>query len=419
MENETLASIRRLHLAASRASFELDDLSAGSYTLLIHGQQPLQQFAKKIILGDGDRRAEKLSIEPVPLAARITMGGKPLANGTIAMEHAELGWRGELRTDANGRFAGELWQPGTFRASYRGSDAVSPFLKEVTLRSTPPVAMSLDVASREVRGKIVDRDGLPVPAARVFLRSSMDESDSTIRTQTDSQGVFRFVGVTSGVQRVTVIADGYLSPDPIDFTMREDETSHDVPIRIDAGYTRRLRIVDAEGHPSIGADVLVAIDGEVRSSGIADGEGRVSIATKANASNVIYILGRDGAFAAVRPREDDVMRIALPRPASSLHITTRTTDGKPLGQIALLMSFDGEPIPLDVARRFARTHGMLATDASGEVVLRNLPAGSYQFWPYATEEEAESILAAGLMEAPIAVNVKSGENAIVVDFQAR
>ena len=125
---------------------------------------------------------------------------------------------------------------------------------------------------------------------------------------------------------------------------------------------------------------------------------------------------REGAFAIVGPRDPD--RVTLPRPSSSLRIVTRSTDGAPLPNVELLMSFNGTVVPPAVARRIGVLQGLrLTTNADGEALLRNIPPGWYQFWPYRGEEEAGAILAASALEAPIALNVKTGENTVAVDFQ--
>ena len=88
---------------------------------------------------------------------------------------------------------------------------------------------------------------------------------------------------------------------------------------------------------------------------------------------------------------------------------------------SLLMRYDGELLPAEVAEELTDTQGLqLTTGPDGEAHLRNIPSGTYEFWPYRTEAEAESIVAAGsLYLAPIEVNVLTGENKIAVKFNSR
>jgi hypothetical protein len=85
------------------------------------------------------------------------------------------------------------------------------------------------------------------------------------------------------------------------------------------------------------------------------------------------------------------------------------------------MRYNGELMPTEVAEVLAEVQGVrLGTGADSAAHLRNIPTGSYEFWPYRTAEEAESIVAAGsTFDAPIQVDVESGENRIAVKFASR
>ncbi|HEX7680039.1 MAG TPA: carboxypeptidase-like regulatory domain-containing protein [Thermoanaerobaculia bacterium] len=415
---EQLAVVRRARLDASRKSLDFDGLGSGAYVLLISGEGPLQQFATKINLGTGDDRAREIEIHPLPFTARVTMGGEPLPHAEVAMRNLSFHWHADLKTDDAGRFAGELWQPGDYEAEYRGSTAAGSFLQPVTLGRTAPVSMKLDIARREVRGQLLDGDGFPVAGGRVFLRSETEENSSTVRAESAPDGRFAFEAVTAGEHRISVLADGYLIPDEVSLVLNPADTLREVPIRLESGIPRTLRIADAAGHPPVAADVVAVSKGVLRATAYADQEGRVRIPV-ADAATVIFILGRDGSFAALRPAaDDDVTAITLAAPESSLRITTRTTLGQPLPSVAMLIAYGSEVLPLEVASRFEHAHGSLRTDRAGDLTLRNLPPGTYHFWPYASESEAESILASNA-PPPITVNVKPGENAVVVEFQAK
>lgn len=411
---DQLAGVRRVGLGASKKSVEFDGLGSGVYVLLIRGEGPLQQFATKINLGTGDDRSETIEIHPLPFAAHVTMGGEPLPREEIALRNLAFQWHADLDTDDAGRFAGELWQPGEYVAEYRGHTAAGSFIQPVTLGGN---ALKLDVAQREVHGQLLDRDGFAVDRARVFLRTDTADNSSTARAETGPDGRFTFEAVAAGEQHISVLADGYLIPDELRFVLNPADTLHDVSIRLENGILRTLRVTDAAGHPPLAADVVAVSDGILRAAAYVDQEGRVRIPV-VDAATVIFILGRDGSFAALRPASDDVTAVTLAAPASSLRITTRTTLGQTLPGVAMLIAYDGEVLPLEVASRFESAHGSLRTDNNGELTLRNLPVGTYHFWPYASDSEAQSILTSDA-PPPITVNVKPGKNAVVVEFRAK
>jgi hypothetical protein len=415
---EQLAVVRRARLDVPKKSVEFDELGSGVYTLLLRGEEPLQQFAMKIILGSGDDRAVELAIHPLPFSARVTMGGKPLAHAEIVLRNEAFQWHADLDTDDGGRFTGELWQPGEYAAEYRGGTAASSFRQPVILGSIAPVSLKLDVARREVRGQLLDSDGFPVAGARVFLRTDSGDSSSTVRTESAPDGSFGFEAVVAGEQWISALADGYLIPDEQRFVLHPADTLRTVPIRLESGILRELRVTDAAGHPPLAADVVAVHNGVLRAATYVDQEGRARIPVP-DAEAVVFILGRDGSFAALHPaNDDDVTAVTLAAPASSLRITTRTLLGEPLPNVAMLVAYGGEVLPLDVASRFERAHGSLRTDRAGDLTLRNLAPGTYHFWPYASDFEAESILASDA-PPPVTVNVKPGENAVVVEFRAK
>lgn len=138
----------------------------------------------------------------------------------------------------------------------------------------------------------------------------------------------------------------------------------------------------------------------------------------------LFVIAEEGPFAMMRvphPDEKQRLQIYLPSSMSSLMIRARTTDGKTMPPFSLLMRYEGELMPTEVAEELTEVQGLrLATGPDSDAHLRNIPSGSYEFWPYRTEAEAESIVAAGsTFVAPIQVNVRTGENKIAVKFAIR
>jgi hypothetical protein len=78
-------------------------------------------------------------------------------------------------------------------------------------------------------------------------------------------------------------------------------------------------------------------------------------------------------------------------------------------------------LPPAVAVELRRQQGSnLQTDAGGTTRLAHIPTGTYEFWPYRTPEEVEALLVSSIaVEAPITVNVVTGENKATVRFQSR
>jgi hypothetical protein len=62
----------------------------------------------------------------------------------------------------------------------------------------------------------------------------------------------------------------------------------------------------------------------------------------------------------------------------------------------------------------------LITNEEGSISLRRIPRGTYEFWPYRTSAEGQMLYeTATEFDAPISVEVLTGENNATVRFQAR
>jgi hypothetical protein len=115
------------------------------------------------------------------------------------------------------------------------------------------------------------------------------------------------------------------------------------------------------------------------------------------------------------------LRVDLPHASSSLVMRARTTAGAEMPKFSLLTRYNGAVVPPEILEELTAVEGLrFATDAGSDVKLERIPAGSYEFWPYRTEEEAEAIVASGDgFAAPIRVHVREGKNTIAVKFAAR
>jgi len=154
-----------------------------------------------------------------------------------------------------------------------------------------------------------------------------------------------------------------------------------------------------------------------------DAAGRAAAMLTGAAAGTLYVFPANGSLAVRHLDREPAgpIRVSVPSPAAALEISTLTTTGAPLPEVALLMRYNGEVVPPSVAGELRKRQGStLETDAEGSTRLANIPTGTYEFWPYRTPEEAEALLVSSVAaEAPITVNVVTGENKATVRFQAR
>ncbi|HEX6095738.1 MAG TPA: carboxypeptidase-like regulatory domain-containing protein, partial [Thermoanaerobaculia bacterium] len=199
---------------AGRSSVRFADLEPGLYVVMASGPQPLQRLSAKANV-DSDGAALRLVIPKATTGVRVTMAGRPLAHAGITFTHRELRWPVTVETNDDGRFAGELWEPGVYVASISRGRTSAPYSADVWLSPKP---VTIDVPDRHVTGRIL-AEGKPLAGAFLLLRSETPESTLTVRTESGPDGRFEFIGVREGNLSLTARAPSYLDSDPVDFEL--------------------------------------------------------------------------------------------------------------------------------------------------------------------------------------------------------
>jgi hypothetical protein len=410
-------------LAAS-ASDAVFELSPGSYTLVVAGREPLQRFAVPfgIAAGDTCRRLEVALPRAGRTRGRVRMAGVPLAGVRVTFSTSDF--QMTATTDSRGVIDSALWQRGDYKAVIEGGSLPAPAVVSARLGDT----FAIDLPNRVVTGRVLDDRGAPLEHALVVLTSQHDGFAPSVTANTNGKGEFTFAGVSGTGQTLTVTVPGYLYAPDVSFSMPEADLLHDETLTVTRDYVRPLQLVDSRGEPVPGATVICAADGHVVAKSHGNEQGRVWLPTPADVPSTAFVVGRDGALAirhfgrATEEASSDVERIAVPAATSSLELVTLTTDGEAIPDIALLMRYNGELVPPEVATELRREAAgwQLATGSDGRARLEHIPPGVYEFWPYASPAEAQLLVESAVgMAAPINVNVATGENRATVRFRKR
>ncbi len=413
---------KRLPAGTRKVRFE--GLVSGVYQILLRGPAATERLGTKIGLGANDTRRTTIAVEPFTITGRVTFGGTHLGAGSVQLHHRELRWRAAIGLDGAGAFRATLWQRGAFVAIVHSPALPTSFSETVELaEGMPPVQLA--IPDGRITGIVRDaRSGAPVSGAVVTLQTTLAKSEDNVRLTTGPDGTFDFAGIKDGRQTVRVYPPRHLEPEPVTFTIGDAQRLHELDVRVDAGREIAVVVIDRENDPVAAAMVYAVTGGQLRSRTTTDEDGRASVAAPADEAVTLFVAGKEGPFGMLRvPRglTKGRLPIYLPRSTSSLQIRARTTTGETMPPFSLLMRYDGELVPLEVAEELSALQGLqLMTGSESEANLQNIPSGSYEFWPYRTEPEAQSIAAAAdALLAPIQVNVRVGENKIVVKFAGR
>lgn len=411
---------RNLPPRERRARFE--GLPSGVYQVRVRGPQVTEQVAAKLALGHGDARRTTIAIEPFTVTGRVTLGGTAAGAGTVTIEHHEFRWRAGIAVAADGTFRAPMWQRGEFLCKVR--TPALPNVFTLTASIEEPARVAIDIPDGRIRGVVCDaKSGAPVAEALVLLQTNTADTEEVLRLTTGPDGAFDFVGIRHGRQKVRVLAPRHLEPDAISFSLDDEAPLRELDVRVDGGREVAVVVIDRANDPVAGAKVFAVSDSRICARTVTDEDGRADIALPADQPATLFAVSQEGPFAMLRVARDGGrgrLRVVLPGSASSLELRALTTEGRSMPPISLLMRFNGELVPTEIADELAAVQGLrLATGENSEAQLRNIPTGSYEFWPYRTDEEVEAIVAAGAMFPPIQVDVRSGENKVVVRFASR
>ena len=422
-------AVARRSLPPETRRVRFEDLDAGVYQILVRGPMPTEHLATKVGIGRTDERRTTITIEPFVLTGHVTLGGTDLGAGGLLLKHREFHSRSEIVLAPDGTFRVPFWQRGTFSYAVRGPALPTAYSHSTELDGASPSTLDIDIPDGRIRGIVRDlQSGQPVDGALVSLQTNAGDGEEHARLTTGPDGQFDFVGIKHGSHTVRVDAPRYLEPEAVRFELTGAARLRELDLRLDPGRPLPVVVV-ADGYvPAANANVFVVADAKLRARVTTDEDGRAVVPLPAGEAATLFVVAEEGPFAMMRvPRRDpdgddrQRLQIHLPSSASSLLIRAQTTDGKAMPPFSLLLRYNGEFLPTELAQALAEVQGLrLATGDDSEAHLSNIPSGSYEFWPYRSEAEAESIVAAGsTFLAPIQVNVRMGKNEVAVKFASR
>lgn len=421
-DSENWKEIAHKSLPPDTRRVRFEGLASGIYQIRLSGPLLTERLGTKIAVGSGDTRVTTIAVEPSAFTGRVLFGDTNLGEGALELTHRELGWRMVLLLAPDGTFRAPVWQGGSFSYEVRSAALPTPFLENAELEGKAPV-LQIEIPDGRVTGILRDAGGAPVGGAIVALRTKVADREENVHLTSGPDGRFDFTGIKYGQQTVRIFPPRHLEPEPIAFSLGPNARLRELDVRVDAGRPVSVVVIDRDD-PVANASVLAVTESKVCARTTTDEDGRATLAIPAGQAATLFVIPKKGPFGMLRvPREYAQGRLQwyLPATSSSLSIRALTTTGAAMPQFSLLMRYDGELVPLAVAEDLVAIQGLqLTTGPDSEAHLENIPSGSYEFWPYRTDDEAENIAASSAaLLAPIQVNVRMGENKIAVKFAGR
>lgn len=399
----------------ARGAVDIAGLAPGSYDLLVRGDEPLQRLTMAVQIRDAQTAEVVPDIRPVDLLVRVRAGARAVAAAQIAIGPANGAWTSTVTTDEEGVARHELWDRGDFGAFVTGP-GVDTFAHRILAGSTG-IEWIIEAPTGRVAGTVRDAEGgSPVRGARVTLETDGGGAVTQVAVDSDADGRFSFSNVAPGAQTLIVDARGYVRG-ARSFHLEPDRDAGEQTIRLDRALEQTFAVSLANGRPAAGA---VLVDAVTMQQHLADDQGLASVGFRAGEQRTLYVLPREGSFTAVEasaPRGAPVpVRVTVPPGDAVIVIHARSTSGDPVPGIRFAVRYNGRVLSEAVRTALYQQHGFpFATGSDGTAMLRNVPAGLYELWPYAGADEREAI-EWGVGPAPVSLAARAGINDVILTF---
>lgn len=397
------------------------DVAPGNYVLLAKGTEPFEKLAVPVRVEAAETTQTVVEVDPAVLELSVRQGAGAVAGASVQAKHVGMKWEDSVVTDDRGAATVFLWQRGEFAVLVTAPGANMPAFFTPTFTGDDRIEWTAELPDRKVAGVVVDERNSPIADATLTLETESDRGGGVqMRTRADIAGRFEFAFVEPGMQLLRASADDYLS-EMRRFQLPDRAGVHTARMVLRKAAQARVIVVDSRGVPVSGCAVIHSLQSPPLRT---DESGAVSIPLRPVETKIVYFLPRSGSFAAAavtppsRPDEAPI-RVTIPPAEATIVVRTMTTAGDPVAHVGLAMRVGGFAIPPGVMESMATLQGLESmTGPNGLAVMRNLPAGVFEIWPYFSQKEAFDIFNGLRPEAPARFLARRGENSVTLTFAA-
>jgi hypothetical protein len=393
------------------------DTGEGKHFVVVEGDGPLERLAVPVTVKDVDVE-EEIRVEPFQLSGSVYFGDKPLKEGRIEVTALSDAWRVALPI-TDGAFTATMWQKGVVSAWVQPTElGLSEHFTSPELGANPS-KWDIRIEKRLIAGRVFDAaTKAPLPYAGLEVSTETENSGSFHSTSVRADGSYEVLAHNPGKYVLKVESPHHVAYS-VEFQVTKDDRSRTHDIAMEAGVVQPIDVVMPGGVP---AYVKVfegvhpdRVDQQFRRR--VDERGRYEVRGLPGTSLLVYFVPAQGSLAIERvqlPRTNvDVkpLQVVIPPPCCALRILGRTPEGTPMSP-NLLIRYSGEFLPPAIESQVTLPK---RADRPGEVLLQGLPAGNYEIWATASDEEREKLLSSGgSFREPVRVGLSSGEQAVTV-----
>jgi len=284
-------------------------------------------------------------------------------------------------TDADGRYAGEVWSTGTYSFEVMTSNGTGAADRdEYVGRDGATVDFELEVSG--VRGVVVDQDGIAIEGARVTLMRIDGGTTDYRRAASDHEGRFSYDVEAGGDLQLLASKPGYKTSETM--SVQFSPGSEVAPVTL---VLRRLDSIRGRVVSSTGAALPGVAVSSYRAAGvpvgygeaITDGTGEFTVARSPGGPTRLFVTGPACALGAHSfGSEDDEVVVTCSPDYAALHLTLADGEGKPMPDEWFYLSWNGVLVPRAVLMRCVASNAMpWTTDASGSLSIVGLSPGDF------------------------------------------
>jgi hypothetical protein len=332
---------------------------------------------------EGSPALVAIQLEPAAaLAGRLTDAkGRPIAGAVVTLQEPPSP---RVLTGDDGRFLLDGLAPGRREAVALRPGGRRLARAAVDLREGPNRLDLTTPPGLPISGRVVDEQGAPVPAARLFLEGE-DPEDRWLAVGAED-GSFRLTGIPEGDYRLSVLAAGFAQPEPRPVRIA-GAPLHGLTLRVGRGGSITGSLIGLAPRDLNGL-VIRARAARSQRLGLADPDGRYLISDVPPGHWEVTVQTGTGRQALgsvdVVPGKETVLDLRL---TSGITLTGRLlVDGRPASGTLLATAAD-----LSEARDRG---GWSPTGADGAFTVAGLTPGSYlllavvdnALWPVKTVE---------------------------------
>lgn len=390
-------------------TLRFEHVEPGEYVVLAKGARPWQRAGTRIDVPEREPPPVHVQLSPFRMRLRAVGDDMPLRNSRVILRHQEVFWEARFPMDGEGEADIELWQPGLLTATVDSSGSV-PFRIRRTLTDATDTEWVLQMPRLEVVGTVVDaKTGAPIPHPKLALdMRSPERSQLAVTVDGEADGTFRFAPVMAGEHELQAAAAGY----PVGrfaYTFETGEETRKVTIALAREPRSVLVVTDARGIPVVNADVHL-FDGVTSVAFTKTGtDGTAHLFIPEGDTRDVYVVPRDGSLGVARVVSGTpAVSLSLPPGRSRIVVRTEAESHAVRAGVMIDVSYNGFLLPDDVMEALVARGSRVISDASGRIVLQQMPPGAYELRPVSMSTRA-----------PVRVVAVPGENVAVMTVYER